>query len=174
MTDTTEPTNEALIVAAFELAAEYQAAKPENESAAFKARNVAIEAIRTRLAALTERAEKAEAERDAERDLCSQRTGLWVDAKAELARTREVVDAARCIRHWHDTHNGGMIVSGSHVFALWDALDKYDAALAKPEPADGSPESQAVNWICPVHKTCSTPGECQKNDSCMAAPQEMK
>lgn len=49
-----EPSDEALIVAAVELAAEYQAAKPENESAAFKARNFAIDALRARLAAKDE------------------------------------------------------------------------------------------------------------------------
>lgn len=47
----------------------------------------------------------------------------------ETARLRQaVVDAARCIKHWHDTGEDGMVVSKSHVFALWDALAALDRA----------------------------------------------
>ncbi len=42
-----------------------------------------------------------------------------------------VIAAARCIKHWHDTHNEGMIVSAKHVFALWEALKLYDAAISQ-------------------------------------------
>ena len=43
-------------------------------------------------------------------------------------RMSAVVAAARCIRHWHDREPDGMVVSRSHVFALWEAL----AALDRP------------------------------------------
>lgn len=62
------------------------------------------------------------------------------DTKPE-AEALAVIEAARCIKHWHDAHNGGMIVSGEHVHALWDALDKYDAALSKPSVA---PDDEAL------------------------------
>ena len=96
--------------------------------------------------------------------------------EAELASTRGALEAFVAARRMVDGKESGWVISGpapslSHALPLARATL---AALAKPEPADGSPEPQAVNWICPVHKTCSTPGECQKNDSCMAAPQEMK
>ena len=42
-----------------------------------------------------------------------------------------VIDASRCIRHWHDTLNGeGMVVSAEHVRLLWQALSEYDSLLA--------------------------------------------
>lgn len=41
-----------------------------------------------------------------------------------------VIEAARCIRHWHDREPDGMVVSAEHVRALWSALERYDAALA--------------------------------------------
>jgi hypothetical protein len=43
-----------------------------------------------------------------------------------------VIEAARCIRHWHDTgrDNEGMVVSSEHVRKLWDALEAYDQAIA--------------------------------------------
>jgi len=50
-------------------------------------------------------------------------------------RVRElekVLAAARCIRHWHDRENGGMVVSGTHVRALWGAIADYDAIAAQP------------------------------------------
>ena len=46
----------------------------------------------------------------------------------DVERLRKVADAARCIRHWHDASNDGMIVSGEHVRALWQALSDLDAA----------------------------------------------
>lgn len=45
-----------------------------------------------------------------------------------------VIEAARCIRHWHDSGNDGMVVSKSHAFALWDALRAYDEAQKQPAP----------------------------------------
>lgn len=48
--------------------------------------------------------------------------------RAELAACSAVIEAARCIRHWHDAPNEGMVVSGSHVRELWKALNNYDAA----------------------------------------------
>jgi hypothetical protein len=47
----------------------------------------------------------------------------------EIETMRAVIDAARCIRHWHDASNGGMVVSGDHVRALWQALADYDEIL---------------------------------------------
>ena len=62
------------------------------------------------------------------------------DATITSTVERAVIDAARCIRHWHDTHDGGMIVSGEHVRKLWDALDRYDRALApRPDAKEGEP-----------------------------------
>ncbi len=45
----------------------------------------------------------------------------------ELSALRAVADAARRIRHWHDSDNAGMVVSGESVRALWSALDALDA-----------------------------------------------
>jgi hypothetical protein len=60
-------------------------------------------------------------------------------AKAEADRLREVLEAARCIRHWHDSmrDGSGMVVSAAHVRKLWEAIAKYDAALALPK--EGQP-----------------------------------
>lgn len=41
-------------------------------------------------------------------------------------RMSAVIDAARCIRHWHDREPDGMVVSKSHVFALWQTLNELD------------------------------------------------
>lgn len=41
-------------------------------------------------------------------------------------RMSDVIDAARCIRHWHDRGPDGMVVSKSHVFALWQTLNELD------------------------------------------------
>lgn len=41
-------------------------------------------------------------------------------------RMSAVIDAARCVRHWHDREPDGMVVSKSHVFALWEALNELD------------------------------------------------
>jgi hypothetical protein len=38
------------------------------------------------------------------------------------AEIEALVRAAKCIRHWHDSSNDGMIVSAEHVRNLWDAL----------------------------------------------------
>ena len=51
-------------------------------------------------------------------------------AKREIEAMRAVIDAARCIRHWHDASNDGMVVSGEHVRALWQALADYDEILS--------------------------------------------
>ncbi len=34
----------------------------------------------------------------------------------------EVVATARCIRHWLDSGDDGMVVSVAHVMAFWDSL----------------------------------------------------
>ena len=39
----------------------------------------------------------------------------------------ELVEAAECIRHWHDSGNEGMVVSAEHVRKLWEALAKLNA-----------------------------------------------
>lgn len=41
------------------------------------------------------------------------------ELEADRAR---LISAASCIHHWHDTNDGGMIVSGEKVRALWDVL----------------------------------------------------
>ena len=33
-----------------------------------------------------------------------------------------LVEAAECIRHWHDSGKNGMVVSAEHVHKLWEAL----------------------------------------------------
>lgn len=53
---------------------------------------------------------------------------LCARLEREGNRMKLVVDAARCIRHWHDRENGGMVVSGEHVMALWQALHDLDEA----------------------------------------------
>ena len=55
-------------------------------------------------------------------------------ANSEIERLQKVVEAARCICHWHDSANGGMVVSGEHVRALWQAL--HDLSKAAPEVAN--------------------------------------
>lgn len=37
-----------------------------------------------------------------------------------------LVRAAEKVRHWHDAHNGGMIVSAESVHELWEALAKLN------------------------------------------------
>ncbi len=46
-----------------------------------------------------------------------------------LAKLNAVLAAARYIHHWHDwgRDNEGMVVSSSHVHALWDALAAYES-----------------------------------------------
>ena len=46
----------------------------------------------------------------------------------QLKEAQNVIERARCIQHWHDRKNGGMVVSGSHVRDLWEALMDYDEA----------------------------------------------
>lgn len=48
-------------------------------------------------------------------------------------KAQAVIDAARCIKHWHDTlYNPktgeceGMVVSACHVRTLWAALADFD------------------------------------------------
>jgi len=75
----------------------------------------------------------------------------WLDAQGvpeahaardEIERLRKVADAARCIRHWHDRENGGMVVSGEHVRALWQALHDLDE---RPNTnVTGLPSAQTV------------------------------
>ena len=38
---------------------------------------------------------------------------------------RNVAEAAKCIRHWHDAPNDGMVVSGEHVRKLWEAIGAW-------------------------------------------------
>ncbi len=66
-------------------------------------------------------------------------------AEAALAEAKLVIDAARGIRHWHDTANGGMIVSGEHVMALWDAVEKYDDEIPATK-ADCPPSGILQEW----------------------------
>lgn len=62
------------------------------------------------------------------------------EAHALMKAMEAVVDAAKCIRHWHDAGTDGMIVSRWHVWKLWEALaalrenDQAQAALAKLQP----------------------------------------
>ena len=54
-------------------------------------------------------------------------------------RMSAVINAARCIRHWHDREPDGMVVSKSHVFALWQALTELDRPNRKADrPQCGS------------------------------------
>lgn len=46
--------------------------------------------------------------------------------RAENERLRAVVEAAKCIRHWHDREPDGMVVSAEHVRLLWVALAALD------------------------------------------------
>ena len=51
------------------------------------------------------------------------------ELERQIAEARKVVEAARCIKHWHDAmrDNSGMVVSADHVRDLWVALADYDA-----------------------------------------------
>lgn len=53
--------------------------------------------------------------------------------KAELALKDKVVEAARCIKHWHCAmaDDSGMVVSKEKVFALWDTLNDLDKVAAR-------------------------------------------
>lgn len=75
-------------------------------------------------------------------DVCDDCGGTKVEAPLTLYAAQEmVISAARCIKHWHDTYNGGMVVSGEHVRALWRALNDYDAATTAAPPSP-SPDAQ--------------------------------
>jgi len=54
---------------------------------------------------------------------------LVAAARREGEAAAPVIEAARCIKHWHDREPDGMVVSAEHVRALWYALDQYDAAI---------------------------------------------
>ena len=51
-------------------------------------------------------------------------------------RMSAVIDAARCIRHWHDREGGGMVVSAEHVRKLWAALHDLEANASAMASAD--------------------------------------
>lgn len=53
-------------------------------------------------------------------------------------RMSAVIDAARCIRHWHDREPDGMVVSKSHVFALWQTLNELDKPNSQADRPNGS------------------------------------
>jgi len=56
-------------------------------------------------------------------------------ALSELAECQPIIEAARKIHHWHDTDNGGMVVSEEAVHTLWDALLSYDDGKETARPA---------------------------------------
>ena len=60
---------------------------------------------------------------------------------AHCRRMSAVVAAARCIRHWHDREPDGMVVSKSHVLALWETLNTLDKPNESSAPAAGTSES---------------------------------
>jgi hypothetical protein len=53
---------------------------------------------------------------------------LLAEALEALSR---LITASSHIHHWHDGHDGGMVVSGSHVHALWEETDRARAAADK-------------------------------------------
>ena len=53
---------------------------------------------------------------------------LLAEALEALSR---LITASSHIHHWHDGHHGGMVVSGSHVHALWEETDRARAAADK-------------------------------------------
>ena len=58
---------------------------------------------------------------------------IYEAARAKDAELiQRLVDASSKIRHWHDAHDGGMIVSGDSVRGLWSALSAADARGFKP------------------------------------------
>ena len=47
----------------------------------------------------------------------------------EYNRMKAVVEAARCIHHWHCREPDGMVVSKEAVFRLWETLHNLDQPL---------------------------------------------
>jgi hypothetical protein len=63
-------------------------------------------------------------------------------ARPERVHALEAVaDAARKLHHWHDAHDGGMVVSGDVVREVWAATAALDAL--SPAPAAGEVEARA-------------------------------
>ena len=56
----------------------------------------------------------------------------------ELRKMEAVVEAAKCIRHWHDRDGGGMVVSSEHARKLWAALHDLKADA---EPIHGEKDA---------------------------------
>ena len=48
--------------------------------------------------------------------------------RVEVEKFKALETAAEKIRHWHDSLNGGMIVSGNSVRELWGALSELRKA----------------------------------------------
>lgn len=91
--------------------------------------------------------------------LCAEVCDCWLSRALELARSqaellrsvREVIEASRCIRHWHDSgrDNEGMVVSSKHVRLLWTALENYDSALSEA-PTEQPPELPNGGCDCDI------------------------
>lgn len=56
---------------------------------------------------------------------------------------REMIAAAHCIRHWHNTgrNDEGMVVSSEHVFKLWEVRDRIEG-LAALSPSTGEAQGE--------------------------------
>lgn len=54
---------------------------------------------------------------------------ITCDQANEITELRKVLEASRCIKHWHCSGDSGMIVSREHVFALWEAIEAHDKAM---------------------------------------------
>lgn len=151
MSDTAEPTNEALIRDYRNATISYARNGTDERSARMDSHE---HTLRTRLAALTERAEKAEAECfKLAANQCVVGKGLLLDEfgnthcplRAELARTREALTrtTVSLIAAISLLKGGGKKAAASDKMfeqMLRDyqrAVDLGCAALAKPEPADG-------------------------------------
>lgn len=55
------------------------------------------------------------------------------DLQARLSQAEKVIEASRCIRHWHDamSDGSGMVVSAEAVHKLWNELESYDKLKGK-------------------------------------------
>lgn len=60
---------------------------------------------------------------------------------AELQKMEAVIEAAKCIRHWHDRDGGGMVVSAEHVRKLWAALHDLEPYQSTPQNYDNQQKS---------------------------------